>query len=188
MLRPQQRAAIEQMELTGWANMAWTAGYTLLHWAARYGDIELVKFFIAGCGGGRTPWATWLSCEETGGYDQTGTRWVRGDGYVHETDPFGRFAARRTAIGFRDARGGSYDTQCDMFAVGIILYVVLSGYHPFDPDGLNTPDRMQSLMLRGLWDFDDWARGSRLGLGPRALREAQAWVRMVVVMRAKTAA
>ena len=55
---------------------------------------------------------------------------------------------------------GEYSQAVDMFAAGIIMFVVLSGYHPYDPDGVNSPRRMQALMLRGAWSFDDWRHGS----------------------------
>eukprot|EP00937_MAST-01D_sp_MAST-1D-sp2_P004841 g4841.t1 len=44
---------------------------------------------------------------------------------------------------------GSYDAKCDMFSVGVILFVILSGYHPFDPAGENTDKQMQRLILEG---------------------------------------
>ena len=47
MLRPQQRAAIEQMEMTGWEHMTWTAGYTLLHWAGKGGRPDLCAYAFA---------------------------------------------------------------------------------------------------------------------------------------------
>jgi DNA-binding beta-propeller fold protein YncE len=50
------------------------------------------------CGGGRTPWGTWLTAEETGG------------GYVHEADPFGGFTSRLTSIGHLGGRGGAYES------------------------------------------------------------------------------
>ena len=43
--------ALQKVERKGWNGTKWDRGYTLLHWAARYGDIELVNFFISGCGG-----------------------------------------------------------------------------------------------------------------------------------------
>ncbi|CAD7967462.1 unnamed protein product [Amoebophrya sp. A25] len=41
------RKALEKVERRGWAETKWDRGYTLLHWAARCGELELVKFLIA---------------------------------------------------------------------------------------------------------------------------------------------
>ena len=59
----------------------------------------------------------------------------------------------------RQERKGTYNSKCDMFSTGVILFVILAGYHPFDPRGGNTDKQMQKLILKGQWDFQDpaWA-------------------------------
>mmetsp|Transcript_62561 Transcript_62561/g.97353 ORF Transcript_62561/g.97353 Transcript_62561/m.97353 type:complete len:719 (-) Transcript_62561:28-2184(-) len=52
---------------------------------------------------------------------------------------------------------GNYDVRCDMFSVGVLLFIILAGYHPFDVDGRNTEQRMQDLIIKGDWDFNDEA-------------------------------
>ncbi|GMF21217.1 unnamed protein product [Phytophthora lilii] len=46
----------------------------------------------------------------------------------------------------RNPEGG---VQSDMWSVGIVLYVLLSGTHPFDPDGRQTRDQMISSIQSG---------------------------------------
>lgn len=53
------------------------------------------------CGGGKTPWNTWISCEEPMGYNRTG--------FIYEVDPVGRegTAPRRTVLG---EDGGAFES------------------------------------------------------------------------------
>ncbi|CAK4076336.1 unnamed protein product [Aphanomyces euteiches] len=45
-------------------------------------------------------------------------------------------------------------TAIDMWALGVVLFIVLGGYHPFDPSN-NLPDAaLRKAILRGEFDFD----------------------------------
>merc|ERR1712087_1027961 len=39
-------AVMDKIDRVGWNNMQWAKGFTLLHWAAKKGNVELVRRFI----------------------------------------------------------------------------------------------------------------------------------------------
>ena len=43
----------------------------------------------------------------------------------------------------------------DMWAIGVLGYILLSGYHPFDPYGDASDEVMQKRICRNTYDFDD---------------------------------
>jgi serine/threonine protein kinase len=49
----------------------------------------------------------------------------------------------------KPARDSSVGVQSDVWSVGIVLYVLLSGAHPFDPDGRQTRDQMIASIRSG---------------------------------------
>jgi len=60
-----------------------------------------------------------------------------------------------------------YGTAVDLWAAGVVLFILLSGYHPFDPDGEATADEVRAAMLAGRYDFDapEWRNVSRQAKG-----------------------
>ena len=50
-----------------------------------------------------------------------------------------------------------YGFKVDMWSVGIIMFIMLSGYHPFDPRGVAEPKRVMADMKKGKFDFNDEA-------------------------------
>ena len=66
----------------------------------RNGDPINYKMVLTGtsrnCGGGKTYWNTWISCEEN-----------KNDGQIYEVDPFGRNAANLTVLG---GSGGNFES------------------------------------------------------------------------------
>jgi len=59
----------------------------------------------------------------------------------------------------RDAARPGYGAPIDAWALGIISYILLAGYHPFDPTGAAPQADILSAIARADFDFDDaaWA-------------------------------
>lgn len=55
-----------------------------------------------------------------------------------------------------------YDFAVDMWSLGILLYILLVGFHPFDPNGDATEQQILDNMKTGKITFDDeeWAKVS----------------------------
>ena len=53
------------------------------------------------------------------------------------------------------ALAGHYDQSVDMWSLGVILFVILAAYHPFDVMGQATDDQIVEDARRGNWNFED---------------------------------
>ena len=54
-----------------------------------------------------------------------------------------------------DRHDRRYGKKCDVWSLGCIIYVVLSGYHPFDPEGDSTDATILGRSKSGEWNFKD---------------------------------
>eukprot|EP00941_MAST-03F_sp_MAST-3F-sp1_P001256 g1256.t1 len=50
-----------------------------------------------------------------------------------------------------------YTKKVDIWSLGVIVFVLISGYHPFDPEGDISDDEMQVRINAGQFDFEDEA-------------------------------
>lgn len=48
-----------------------------------------------------------------------------------------------------------YTNKVDTWSLGVILYVILAAYHPFDPYGRDSDSVIWERIVRGEWDFND---------------------------------
>jgi len=50
---------------------------------------------------------------------------------------------------------GAYDNKCDVWSIGVIAYILLSAYHPFDPQGDATDDEIWHRISQADYNFND---------------------------------
>lgn len=97
----------------------------------KYGNVKDYRMVLTGtsvnCGGGRTPWNSWISCEE---YD---------DGQIWEVDPLGERAAKPIAMSLDDR--GFYES----FAYDEAGRYYVTEDHEYGPLRRFIPDKRQNI-------------------------------------------
>eukprot|EP00180_Rhodochaete_pulchella_P000869 Plantae.Rhodophyta-Rhodochaete_pulchella.ctg17042.p1 GENE.Plantae.Rhodophyta-Rhodochaete_pulchella.ctg17042~~Plantae.Rhodophyta-Rhodochaete_pulchella.ctg17042.p1 ORF type:complete len:172 (-),score=29.45 Plantae.Rhodophyta-Rhodochaete_pulchella.ctg17042:3-518(-) len=48
-----------------------------------------------------------------------------------------------------------YGLKFDTWSFGVIMFILLSGYHPFDPEGDYPPEQVKALARQGLYNLKD---------------------------------
>ncbi|CAE7354395.1 fhkE [Symbiodinium sp. KB8] len=75
-----------------------------------------------------------------------------GPGTTHMTTVCGTWAYSAPEVRINRQK---YTHKVDTWSLGVIMFVVLSGYHPFDPDGVAPEEELQRNIKYGNVDFDD---------------------------------
>ena len=55
-----------------------------------------------------------------------------------------------------------YSHKVDLWSLGVITFVLLSGYHPFDPDGDVAEEQLQYNIRYAVYDFEDPVRATNV--------------------------
>lgn len=116
------------------------------------------------CGGGNTPWNTWLTCEETEETPADNPRLTRRHGYVFEVDPFGRLRDsapvpltalgrfEHEAVAVDPRTGALYLTEDAEEPYGLI-YRFLPRRPLGGPGSLRAGGKLQALRVPGVADL-----------------------------------
>jgi len=69
------------------------------------------------------------------------------------------YSAPEVGFGFRQAgiprNDSGYSSKVDMWSLGVIIFVIVAAYHPFDPHGVDNDQTIWSRIVTGRWDFND---------------------------------
>lgn len=86
-------------------------------------------------------------------------------GHAQRADGAGRLAGKAGTVGYiapemLQKGPPAYSPRVDEWAVGVILFILLGGYHPFDPDVAADDQTIARRVRQGAWSFGDESWGS----------------------------